>query len=68
MKSFDDAYLGSCLDCDETLEWEWESDILAFKATCGCLKQHKLVPLTAELEIVDEDDDDEANDDNEEDY
>jgi hypothetical protein len=63
VKSFDDAYLAGCDHCSETLEWEWVGDELSFQATCGCMKQHVLTPVSADLEILT---DDEINEDYEE--
>lgn len=44
--------LCACQECP--LEWEWDQDQMCFTATCECMKEHRLKPLTAKFSLVED--------------
>ena len=61
MKSITDEFenlfdsLCACQECP--LDWEWDADQMCFVATCECMKEHKLQPLTAKFILPEEEED-----------
>lgn len=47
----------ACTTCDCPLAWTWDEEELAFTATCGCFRRHKLTPTEAILTLADPDED-----------
>lgn len=41
--------------CSQSLAWEWDEEDISFTATCDCLIDYRLQPITAAMNIVKED-------------